>query len=110
VETPILNIRNPFLTTIATQTVAKMNHYWMLMVAWSEHASKLVHHFKPENQRRVSKEGSMPKLMTEKETAVMVGMSVHWLRRKRWEGGGIPFKNVQGGSGPLFGGDHHQVP
>ena len=21
----------------------------------------------------------------------MVGMSVHWLRRKRWEGGGIPF-------------------
>jgi len=33
----------------------------------------------------------MPKLMTEKETAVMVGMSVHWLRRKRWEGGGIPF-------------------
>ncbi|GFO68479.1 hypothetical protein GMLC_20580 [Geomonas limicola] len=33
----------------------------------------------------------MPRLMTEKETAVMVGMSVHWLRRKRWEGGGIPF-------------------
>lgn len=33
----------------------------------------------------------MPKLMTEKETALMVGMSVHWLRRKRWEGGGIPF-------------------
>jgi hypothetical protein len=33
----------------------------------------------------------MHKLMTEKETAAMVGMSVHWLRRKRWEGGGIPF-------------------
>ena len=33
----------------------------------------------------------MPKLMTEKETALMVGMSVHWLRKKRWEGGGIPF-------------------
>lgn len=32
----------------------------------------------------------MPKLMTEKETAAMVGMSVHWLRRKRWEGGGFP--------------------
>lgn len=31
------------------------------------------------------------RLMTEKETAQMVGMSVHWLRRKRWEGGGIPF-------------------
>lgn len=41
----------------------------------------------------------MPKLMTEKETAVMVGMSVHWLRRKRWEGGGIPFiKMCQGGA------------
>jgi hypothetical protein len=36
-------------------------------------------------------EANMHKLMTEKETAVMVGMSVHWLRRKRWEGGGIPF-------------------
>jgi|BarGraIncu00431A_1022009.scaffolds.fasta_scaffold28094_1 hypothetical protein len=33
----------------------------------------------------------MPKLMKEKETAAMVGMSVHWLRKKRWEGGGIPF-------------------
>ena len=41
----------------------------------------------------------MPRLMTEKETAVMVGMSVHWLRRKRWEGGGIPFiKMCQGGA------------
>lgn len=33
----------------------------------------------------------MNRLMTEKETALMVGMSVHWLRRKRWEGDGIPF-------------------
>ncbi|MBU5612166.1 MULTISPECIES: helix-turn-helix transcriptional regulator [Geomonas] len=33
----------------------------------------------------------MNRLMTEQETAQMVGMSVHWLRRKRWEGGGIPF-------------------
>ena len=33
----------------------------------------------------------MPKLMTEKETAAMLGMSVHWLRKKRWEGGGIPY-------------------
>jgi hypothetical protein len=41
----------------------------------------------------------MPRLMTETETAVMVGMSVHWLRRKRWEGGGIPFiKMTHGGA------------
>jgi hypothetical protein len=41
----------------------------------------------------------MSKLMTETETALMVGMSVHWLRRKRWEGGGIPFiKMTQGGA------------
>ena len=33
----------------------------------------------------------MSNLMTEKQTAAMLGMSVHWLRRKRWEGGGIPF-------------------
>lgn len=41
----------------------------------------------------------MRKLMTEGETAVMVGMSVHWLRKKRWEGGGIPFiKMTEGGA------------
>lgn len=41
----------------------------------------------------------MPRLMTETETAVMVGMSVHWLRRKRWEGDGIPFiKMTDGGA------------
>ena len=29
----------------------------------------------------------------------MVGMSVHWLRRKRWEGGGIPLiKMTDGGA------------
>ena len=37
--------------------------------------------------------------MTERETALMVGMSVHWLRKKRWEGGGIPFvKMSEGGA------------
>lgn len=30
-------------------------------------------------------------LLKEQEVASMTGMSVHWLRRKRWEGGGIPF-------------------
>ena len=41
----------------------------------------------------------MSKLMTERETALMVGMSVHWLRKKRWEGGGIPFiKMSEGGA------------
>jgi hypothetical protein len=30
-------------------------------------------------------------LLKEQEVALMTGMSVHWLRRKRWEGGGIPF-------------------
>lgn len=39
----------------------------------------------------------MPRLMTERETAAMVGMSVHWLRRKRWEGGGIPFIKMSAG-------------
>lgn len=41
----------------------------------------------------------MPRLMNETETARLVGMSVHWLRRKRWEGGGIPFiKMSKGGA------------
>jgi len=43
----------------------------------------------------------MPRLMTETETAVLVGMSVHWLRRKRWEGGGIPFIKMADGGGAV---------
>jgi hypothetical protein len=43
----------------------------------------------------------MSKLMTEFETALMVGMSVHWLRRKRWEGGGIPFIKMADGKGAV---------
>jgi predicted DNA-binding transcriptional regulator AlpA len=30
-------------------------------------------------------------LLKEDEVARMIGMSVHWLRRMRWCGGGIPF-------------------
>lgn len=33
----------------------------------------------------------MSSLLTEKEVSKLIGMSVHWLRRKRWSGGGIPF-------------------
>lgn len=33
----------------------------------------------------------MSNLLTETEVAKLIGMSVHWLRRKRWSGGGIPF-------------------
>jgi len=31
------------------------------------------------------------KLLREKEVAIQIGMSVHWLRRKRITGGGIPY-------------------
>lgn len=31
------------------------------------------------------------KLMTESEVAAEIGMSIHWLRRMRWAGGGIPY-------------------
>jgi len=37
-------------------------------------------------------------LLDEKKTAELLGMSVHWLRRKRWEGGGVPFIRI--GDGP----------
>lgn len=33
----------------------------------------------------------MSNLLNEKEVSELIGMSVHWLRRKRWSGGGIPF-------------------
>jgi hypothetical protein len=35
--------------------------------------------------------------VNEKEAAKIIGLSVHWLRRKRWEGGGPKF--VKMGSG-----------
>jgi predicted DNA-binding transcriptional regulator AlpA len=38
-------------------------------------------------------------LLNEHEVAQMIGMSVHWLRRKRWEGGGIPYIKMGGGRG-----------
>lgn len=36
------------------------------------------------------------KLLTEKEVAILVRKSVHWLRRKRWEGGedSIPYRKL----------------
>lgn len=30
-------------------------------------------------------------LLKESEVAHLTGMSIHWLRRKRWSGGGIPY-------------------
>ncbi len=35
------------------------------------------------------------KLLTEQEVAALIRKSVHWLRRKRWEGGidSIPYRN-----------------
>ena len=33
----------------------------------------------------------MSELLKEQEVATLIGMSLAWLRRKRWEGGGIPF-------------------
>lgn len=36
----------------------------------------------------------MSDLLKEQEVASLTGMSVHWLRRKRWEGGGIPYIKI----------------
>jgi predicted DNA-binding transcriptional regulator AlpA len=33
----------------------------------------------------------MSELLNEKQVAEIIGMSVFWLRRKRWEGGGIKY-------------------
>lgn len=38
-------------------------------------------------------------LLNEQETAEMVNMSVAWLRRARWSGGGIPFIKLNEGRG-----------
>ena len=39
----------------------------------------------------------MLNLINEKQAAEKIGLSVHWLRRKRWSGGGIPFIKVSDG-------------
>lgn len=33
-------------------------------------------------------------LLKEREVAALINMSVHWLRRKRSEGGGIPYEKL----------------
>ena len=39
----------------------------------------------------------MSNLINEKQAAEKIGLSVHWLRRKRWSGGGIPYVKVSTG-------------
>jgi predicted DNA-binding transcriptional regulator AlpA len=39
----------------------------------------------------------MTVLLTEKQVAQRISLSVHWLRRKRWAGGGIPFVKLSDG-------------
>jgi len=41
------------------------------------------------------------RLLNEKEVAEQIGMSVHWLRRKRITGGGIPFLKMAEGKGAV---------
>ena len=41
----------------------------------------------------------MSELIREQEAARLTGLSVHWFRRKRWSGGGIPFIKIADGPG-----------
>ena len=41
----------------------------------------------------------MSELLKEKEVAQRVGLSIYWLRRKRWSGGGIPYIKLSEGQG-----------
>ncbi len=41
----------------------------------------------------------MSELLKEMEVAKLIGLSVHWLRRKRWGGGGIPYIKISEGLG-----------
>lgn len=47
----------------------------------------------------MSKTMLMSTLLKESEVAEIIGMSVHWLRRKRWAGGGIQFVKIGEGKG-----------
>lgn len=38
------------------------------------------------------------KLLNEAEVAEQLGMSVHWMRRKRLTGGGVPFLKMSDGA------------
>ncbi|TSK07033.1 MAG: helix-turn-helix domain-containing protein [Geobacter sp.] len=43
----------------------------------------------------------MQRLLNEKEVAEQIGVSVHWLRKKRITGGGIPFVKLSDGKGAV---------
>ena len=51
----------------------------------------------------------MSNLINEKEMAEMIGMSVHWLRRKRWSGGGIPFVKMSDGGAVRYRREDGQI-
>ena len=44
-----------------------------------------------ENSLLQPAQSPFPRQYREKETAKIIGKSVSWLQRKRWEGGGVPF-------------------
>ena len=46
------------------------------------------------SKKDVSSEPEKKGLVNESEAAKIIGMSVHWLRRKRWSGGGPEFIKV----------------
>jgi hypothetical protein len=37
---------------------------------------------------------NFPKLLTQKEVSAIIKKSESWLERKRWEGGGIPYRKI----------------
>ncbi|TSK07031.1 MAG: helix-turn-helix domain-containing protein [Geobacter sp.] len=41
------------------------------------------------------------RLLNEKEVAEMLGMSVAWMRHKRFYGGGVPYLKMAGGKGAI---------
>jgi Helix-turn-helix domain len=43
----------------------------------------------------------MSTLLRESEVAQMINLSIHWLRRKRWSGGGIPYIKMDGAAGAV---------
>ena len=45
----------------------------------------------PSNQNSFT---SIPRLFDQKEVAPLIHKSEAWLERKRWEGGGIPYRKI----------------
>ena len=80
--------------TIHNKRIAKENHELSINSPAREHTHPPESFPPQENPTVGSANPPAPKLLKQGEVAAIIRKSEAWLERKRWEGGGIPFRKM----------------